>query len=346
MANALTSSGLFGQLFQSPEIAELFSAETMTTHMLAFERAWTTALAAEGVFDAGAAQAALAAMDHFTPDLPALARAADRDGLPVPELVRQIKAAASPAAQSAIHTGATSQDLIDTALMLACKETFALLSQHMETALGALDGLIDAHGTKPLTAHTRMQAALPMRVADRTAVWRAGLVRVASQTPDLALQYGGPVGDRRKVGGKGDVIAASLAETLGLANAPCWHTERARITDIGHWLMQAAGACGKIGQDVALMAQMGQIKLSGTGGSSAMPHKQNPVRAETLVSLARYVAAQQGALGQSLVHEQERSGAAWGLEWMILPDICEAAGASLVGLCGLLSQIDDLGDTT
>lgn len=95
-----------------------------------------------------------------------------------------------------------------------------------------------------------------------------------------------------------------------------------------------SGSLGKFGQDVALLAEMGgEIQLTGGGGSSAMPHKQNPVGAETLVTLARFNAVQVAGLHQSLVHEQERSGAAWALEWLLLPQMVVATGAATKPVC-------------
>ena len=126
-------------------------------------------------------------------------------------------------------------------------------------------------------------------------------------------------------------MRAALAERLGLADHEPWHSDRTPILDIAHAFVLLSGTLGKIGQDVALMAQneIATIRLAGGGGSSAMAHKQNPVGAEVLVALARLNAGLLGTLSQSMVHENERSGAAWTLEWILLPQIAEATGAGL-----------------
>jgi len=139
--------------------------------------------------------------------------------------------------------------------------------------------------------------------------------------------------------------AAELARRLGLADGPCWHSERDCLADFASWLSLVSGALGKIGQDVALMAQneIGEVKLAEGGGSSAMPHKSNPVRAEVLVALARFNAGLLGAEHQALVHENERSGAAWTLEWLTLPQMVAATGAAMrhaAALCGGLRFVD------
>ena len=143
------------------------------------------------------------------------------------------------------------------------------------------------------------------------------------------MQFGGAAGTLEKLGDKGRAVRAALAAALGLGDAPQWQSQRDRIAELGGWLATITGALGKLGQDVALMAQAGgEIALAGGGSSSAMPHKANPVGAEVLVALARFNAAQLGGLHQAMVHEQERSGAAWTLEWLLLPPMLIATGGT------------------
>jgi 3-carboxy-cis,cis-muconate cycloisomerase len=144
-----------------------------------------------------------------------------------------------------------------------------------------------------------------------------------------------------------ETVAAALADALGLPPpGPVWHSARDGVVAYGNWLALVTGSLGKMGQDIALMAQQGieAVRLRGGGTSSAMPHKQNPIAAETLVTLARFNAVQIGGLHQAMVHEQERSGAAWALEWMIMPQMCEATGAALKQAEALLSSIETLGE--
>lgn len=350
MTDLFPHSAVFGSLLQDRDVAACLSGAAFTARMVSFERAWTIALRDAGVVDAQAAQLALDAIDNFTPDISDLGAGSDRDGLPVPALVKQLKSAAGDGAV-AIHQGATSQDVIDTALVLCMLDVLGVMETRLHGVAEQLVQLVDAHGAKPLMARTRMQAANPITAGDRMADWTALVTGAVMRIPALRaeigkLQYGGAVGNRAGVNGQGDVIAASLGQTLGLScDGPVWHTDRSAVVSFGHWLVLVSGALGKIGQDVALMAQqgVGDITLKGGGGSSAMPHKQNPIRAEVLVTLARYVAGQQGILGGALIHEQERSGSAWTLEWLVLPQMAEAAGASLRHGADLLDQITDIG---
>jgi 3-carboxy-cis,cis-muconate cycloisomerase len=141
------------------------------------------------------------------------------------------------------------------------------------------------------------------------------------------------------------LVRKELARILGLQGRPQWHNQRDGIVEFGTTLSLISGSLGKFGQDVALLAQIGgEIRISGGGGSSAMPHKQNPVAAETLVTLARFNATQISGLYQAMIHEQERSGGAWMLEWLILPQMVLATGAALLIAQRLLGQIDRIGE--
>ncbi|RVC10936.1 3-carboxy-cis,cis-muconate cycloisomerase, partial [Mesorhizobium sp. M7A.F.Ca.AU.001.01.1.1] len=151
-------------------------------------------------------------------------------------------------------------------------------------------------------------------------------------------------GTLEKLGDKGPAVRAALAAKLGLGDAPHWQNQRDALADFAGLRKQLSGSLGKCGQDIALMAQGGtEIELSGGGGSSAMPHKQNPVKAEALVALARFNATQLAGMHHALVHEQERSGAAWTLEWLLLPQMVIATAASLRLAAELAAQVESLG---
>lgn len=348
MTNAFTGSGLLGGLLCDPVIAAKFDKSALTIRMLAFEVAWTRALGIVGAASADDAAVALAAIEAFAgADLGA---GSDRDGLPVPTLVAALRGGLPEGAAAAIHSGATSQDVIDTAMVLTCLAALDTLTGRLSGVLSVIDALEARFGAAPLMARTRMQAALPATAALRINAWRRPLarhlVRSKALRADLAeVQIGGAIGLRDRPEGHGEALASHVAAELGLTLGAVWHADRSRMVGFGQWLTLVAGSLGKIGQDVALMAQQGvdEIALSGGGGSSAMAHKQNPVAAETMVALARFVAGQQGVLAQAMIHEQERSGAAWALEWLTLPAMAEATGAALRHADGLLSSVTRIG---
>lgn len=344
MTNAMLQSGLFGNLFRDADIAQEFSAPALLGHMIAFEVAWTQALAASGAVDRPDADRALAALAGFDPTR--FAATSDRDGLPVPALVAHLRAGLPPAAARAIHTGATSQDVIDTAMVLAGLAVLDRMAARLDAVLARLGALDARFGTAPLMARTRMQAALPATVSLRLGAWQRALAAQRDRLPALRaglgqVQVGGAIGAREVP----DAVVQQVAAALGLRAGPVWHTDRSAMVDLGHWFTLVSGTLGKVGQDIALMAQqgIGDIALDAGGASSAMPHKQNPVLAETLVALARHVAGLQGTLAQAMIHEQERSGAAWALEWLTLPAMAEATGAALRHAQDLLGSVRRLG---
>ncbi|MDH3660564.1 MAG: 3-carboxy-cis,cis-muconate cycloisomerase [Alphaproteobacteria bacterium] len=327
----------FATLFGRDDLALLFAPETEIDAMLRFEEALALAEADLGVIPKEAAAAIAEAIAGFAPDVEALKAGVARDGLVAPALIAELRATLDEAHRPHLHKGATSQDVIDTGLVLRLKAAIALLSDDIGGIIAKLDRLADGREDAPLMGRTRMQRALPIRLADRIGIWRHPLVDHLEALAQLkgrllAVQLGGPVGTLETLGAHGPRVRARLAERLELADpGRSWHTERGRVADIAHWLSKVSGSLGKIGQDVVLMAQneIGEAAIGDGGRSSAMPHKRNPVLAELLIALARYNAAAAGAMHQALVHEGERSGSAWALEWLTLPPMIAATGAAL-----------------
>jgi len=338
-----------GALFGDDEVATLWGAEAQLGHMLRFEDTFTAALMGAGIVSQEAGVAARAALAKADLDIDALAAGTQRDGVVVPAFVRQLRAGLD--VPEAIHTGATSQDVIDTALVLTLQQIAQLFDARLGRLIDALDQINARFGKVQITGRTRMQAAMPIAASTRITAWRAPLVAQRDQLHEIAnrvclLQLGGAAGDRSALGDKADTIGRDMAQNLGLGYAPAsWHSTRGGIVELGSALSVLSGSLGKIGQDIALMAQqgVGDIGLSGGGGSSAMPHKSNPVLAELLVTLARFNAAQTGGLHGAMVHEQERSGAAWALEWMIVPQITQATGTALLTAEKLVWKIQRIG---
>lgn len=342
---------LLGDLLGDKIVSTAFSGEAFLAHFCRFEIALTDALGSHGLIDSENAVAIIAGCRSFTPDIQKIRAETVIDGLAVPAFVRQLKAHIGDRYHADVHFGTTSQDLLDTALALSLKginENFALdISVLNET----LQSLIHAYGQNRLMGRTRMQAALPVKACDRIMAWQAPLKRHLTRLERIGsaicvLQLGGAVGTNHVFGEKAAVIAGDMATSLDLGNpAKQWQTERDNLVDYANWLSMVTGTLGKMGQDFCLMAQQGidDVVLKGGGSSSAMPHKQNPIAAETLVTLARFNAVQVSAMHQALVHEQERSGSAWALEWMVLPKMCEATACALKTAHRLAGQVSGMG---
>jgi 3-carboxy-cis,cis-muconate cycloisomerase len=337
---------LLDALTGDAEVAVLLSDEAHVAGILRFEEALAQAEADVGLITTAARDAISEGIRRFNPDWDGLRVGMGRDGVVVPALIQQLREAIGEPYGSDLHFGATSQDAVDSSLVLQLGKIIPVLLARLDGVLVSLDGLESESGTLPLMAHTRMQAALPFTVAEKLQTWRAPLQRQRRELLGLSgyilvVQLGGPVGDRSSFGGKGDEVAERLAAILGLGNAPAWHSDRDRIVSLGSRLASLTGVLGKLGLDVALLAQSerGAVVLRGTGQSSAMPHKSNPVAAEVLVSIARKAAGLAGTLHTSLVHEEERSGSAWTTEWLTLPDLVTLTAASLSLALKLTSQL-------
>ncbi len=346
--SGIFQDAVFGSLFGDPEAMALWSAEAQLDQFRKVEAALSKALAEVGLVPQDQGSRAAAYIRTAPIDRDRLAEGCAKDGLPIPNFVAQLKENAADLA-GAIHTGSTSQDIMDTALSLTIRATNDLLLARLASLTDALADLDRRFGATPMTGRTRMQEALSITVGDRIKAWRDPLLAQAASLIALRprierLQFGGAVGTRHAYGERSDAMAEAMARNLGLTNGPVWHTDRSSLVMFANQLAILSGILGKIGQDITLMAQQGidEIALSGGGGSSAMPHKSNPILAELLVTLARYNASQMSAMHHSLIHEQERSGAAWALEWMVLPDMAVATARALevaVNVCGRVTQM-------
>ena len=269
-------AGLLGDA----EIAALTGPGADLAAMLAFETALAAAEARAGLIPPGAAAAIAQALAGYQADIGALGRQPPATAWWCPS-VRQLRAAVGEPHAARLHFGATSQDVIDTALVLRLKAALPVLAARLAAVIAALDELAERFGSRGLMGRTRMQAAIPITAGARIASWRGPLerhrARLERLMPEvLVVQLGGAAGTLDKLGDQAATVRAGLAAALGLGDAPQWHSQRDRIADLGGWLATTTGALGKLGQDVALMAEAGgEIGLAGGGASSAMPHKSN-----------------------------------------------------------------------
>ena len=258
-----------------------------------------------------------------------------RDGVPVTALLTRLKEALSPEHRDYVHWGTTSQDIVDTAMMLMLRQAMTLFEQRLENTVKDLAILAESHRGTILAARTRNQQAVPTTLALKIVGWIAPLQRHLRRLGHLKyhLQFGGAGGTLAALGPKGLDVAAMLAGELQLSlpRLP-WHNQRDNILEIANWLAGVSGSLGKIAADILMLAQteVGEVRLLGAGRSSAMPQKSNPVLAEVIPALARRNAGLLSTMHQSALHHHERDGAAWTLEWLTLPDMICTTGSSLL----------------
>jgi 3-carboxy-cis,cis-muconate cycloisomerase len=338
---------IFKALLEDAEIAALLGDVAQARAMVDFEIALAKVEAELGVIPAEAGRAITAALADFQPDLDDLAAGTVAAGVPIPALLAQLRGAVGGAEASFVHWGATSQDVIDTALVLQLRKVLQILRARLARLRAALVRLIDQHPDAVLVARTRFQQALPTMFALKAAGWLAPLQRHQERLRELeprlmAVQFGGAAGNLAALGERGVEVMDALAAELALASPPMpWHSQRDTLAELASWLALVTGTLGKLGHDLLLMAQneIGEIREAAGGGSSTMPQKSNPILSEALVTLARRNATLVAGVHQAMLHAHERDGAAWQLEWTILPDMASCTGAALAHAASLAETI-------
>lgn len=346
MTASVFDSLIYGRLFADDAIAALFDDREQVRAMLRVEAALARAEAASGVIPEPAAQRIVAAAESLDPDPAGLAETTSENGVPVSALVTRLRAAVGGEAASYVHWGATSQDIVDTALVLQLCDAATLMDERLADLGRKLSDLARRHADTPMLARTRSQAAVPTSFGLKAAGWAAPLQRHRTRLAELKpralmVQLGGAAGTRSVLGSAGTAVVAELARELSLGSTTVpWHAQRDGVAELAGWLSLVTGSLAKLAQDIILLAQTGIDEVHpGGGGSSTMPQKRNPVGAELLVALARHNVALLGEMHQALVHNHERDGAAWTSEWIALPQMTVAAGTALSRAAGLVDVL-------
>lgn len=312
--------------------------------MLDVEAALARALERAGRAPAGAGEAVTAALAALDVDPAELGARALGAGNPVVPLVADAVGAVPEPYRAAVHLGATSQDVMDSALMVLADHARDLVLDHLDRALAAAVGLAQEHRDTLMVARTLGQPALPTTFGAKVAGWLDGLRAAADglRAAELAVQLGGAAGTLAAYEGAGTDVAAFLAEELGLADpGRPWHTERSRVWALAQALAAVPLAAGKVGTDVALMSQgeVGELSEGTPGGSSAMPQKKNPVASVLLVAAARRVPGLVSTVLSAGLHEHERATGSWHAEWAPLRDLFRLAGGSAARVADLLEGL-------
>ncbi len=333
-------SALFGKLFSDHELAPLFDDRAQIQAMVAVEVALAAAEAKVGVIPRPAAEAIASAANGADIDPSSLAEGTASAGVPVPALVDALRQRVGGEAARYVHWGATSQDIVDSALVLRLRSALDIFDRRLQALVARLAILADRHRATVMVGRTRSQHAVPTTFGLKVAGWLAPVLdhrdRLAELRPRLlTLSFGGAAGTLAALGDGGLGVAEALAEELGLGLPPMpWHTRRDGLAELGGWLSLVTGSLGKLGLDIALLAQseVGEVREGGGpgfGGSSTMPQKANPISSEVLITAARMNAGLLATLHQAMAQEHERGGPGWQLEWLTLPQMVVLTGAAL-----------------
>lgn len=350
MSSGPAASAILAPLFADPEVDRLFSDAANAAAMIEVEAALARAEAALGIVPAAAAERIAATCRTFTADLDALGTGTEQSGVPVISLVDQLRRAVGGEAAAFVHWGATSQDIVDTGLVLRLGRAADIYRGRLDKLIDLLIDLVERHRTAVMAGRTRFQLALPITFGLKAAGWLGALARDRRRLDELTprlltVQFGGAAGTLAALDRDGVKVMRRLAEelSLGIGGGP-WHTARDRIVEFGTWLALVTGTLGKIGQDLVLLAQneVGEIReaAEGRGGSSTMPQKVNPVTAEMLIAGARMNATLVSALHQAMLQEHERGGPGWQVEWLTLPQMAVLTGGALRQGLALLGRIE------
>jgi 3-carboxy-cis,cis-muconate cycloisomerase len=347
-------ANLLDPLFTTDQMREIFSDRRRLQSMLDFEAALARALARAGVAPATFLPAIESQCNASLYSVDALAREAAPAGNPAIPLVKHLTARVAKADEKAaafVHWGATSQDVMDTGLVLQLREAFASLESALAKLAEAAACIIEAHGSTMLPGRTWLQQGPPVTLGLKAAGWLDAIERHRTRLREtrqraIVLQFGGAVGTLAALGSRGPAVAGALAEELKLPlpNLP-WHAHRDRLAELAAMLGLLVGTLGKIARDVSLMAQTEVDEVAepfapGRGGSSTMPHKRNPVGCAVALAAAIRVPALVSTMLTAMVQEHERGLGGWHAEWEALPEICLLGAGALEDITHVLGHLE------
>ena len=337
------SNQLFDRYFISAAMAAVFSDTGRVQGMLDFEAALARAEARVGLIPQSAVAPIEAACRAERYDFAELAEAialAGNSAIPLVKALGRQVAAVDPQAERYVHLGATSQDAMDTGLVLQLRQACALLDADLAQLAEALAQQAERYADCVLPGRTWLQHATPvtlgMKLAGSLGAITRHRQRLAELKPRLlVLQFGGAAGTLAALGEQGWAVSEALAEELQLVlpDQP-WHTQRDRLVEFASLLGLIAGSLGKLGRDLSLLmqtdvAEVFEPSAVGKGGSSTMPHKRNPVGAAVLIAAATRAPGLVATLFAAMPQEHERSLGLWHAEWQTLPELCGLVSGAL-----------------
>jgi 3-carboxy-cis,cis-muconate cycloisomerase len=342
-------SSLYGGLFNDPDTARLFTDSAEITAMLRVEGTLALVQGTLGLIPAPAAAFLHRACLDMDIDPAALGAETAINGVPVPALIAAIRRAIADAPDHAqwLHWGATSQDIMDTGLALRLQELTAAWEGRLAALALDLGTLAETHADLPMAARTYGQTATPTSFGAVVASWGHPLLRHLARLGAVKaglcqVSLSGAAGTLSAMGVMGPKVRADLAQALGLSDpGQSWHAERDGIAAFATWMAGLTASIGKMAEDLLLLTQsgIGEVAITGSGGSSTMPQKQNPVGPAVLVAIARQTAGLAYTIQGAAMPRQQRDGAAWFTEWLALPQLCILTGRALTLALDLTQRI-------
>jgi 3-carboxy-cis,cis-muconate cycloisomerase len=337
-ASSTPYGGLLGGLPGDPPVDAAVGDRSWVTAMLRAEAALAAAQATVGLVPAAAAEVigrVAGSRDYDPGDLGSAAAASGNPVVPLAAWLTRDVAAQDEDAAGWVHRGATSQDILDTALMMVADEAVARILHLLDRCASTLVRLATRHASTLMAGRTLGQLAAPTTFGLTVTVWLTGIdaatVQLRASRSWLAVQLGGPVGTGVAWSPQLPELLEAFAAVTGLRAATPWHTDRSRVVELAASLGQAVSACAKIATDVVTLSQneIGEVRegaAPGRGGSSAMPHKHNPVGSVLIRSAAVRAPGLVATVLSAAVHDGQRATGAWHAEWSPLRDLLHLAG--------------------
>jgi 3-carboxy-cis,cis-muconate cycloisomerase len=345
---------VFESLYATDAMRDVFCDRARIARMLDFEAALAQAEAAVGIIPQAAADEIARQCDAGRFDLAAIAKASRNAGnlaIPLVAALTRNVAAASAQAKGYVHWGATSQDAIDTGLVLQLRDALTLIDAGIDRVATALSAQARTHAATVLAGRTWLQQALPTTLGVKLAGVVSALARhrqrlASARAGVLVVQFGGAAGTLASLGEQGLAVTDALARRLSLdvPDLP-WHTQRDRLCDVASVLGMLTATLGKLARDLSLLAQteVGEVlepALPGRGGSSTMPQKRNPVGASIALAAAVRVPGLVSTMLTAAVQEHERGLGNWPAEWETLPEIALLASGALEAMAEVVEGLD------
>ena len=340
MGSTVFDSVLYRDMFGTAEMRAVFSDAGFLARCLEVEAALARAQAALGMIPAAAAREISAKAHPGILDFERLQRETEVVGYPILPLVRQLAAACAGDAGHYVHWGATTQDIMDSALVLQLRTALELVAADLAAVSLALETLARRHRDTPMAGRTHLQQALPITFGFKAAVWRAPIERhrerLAQLRPRVLVgQFGGAAGTLASLGDQGLAVRAALMRELGLGEpAITWHVARDGLAEAVLFTGLVTASLAKIATDVMLMmaTELGEAFEPfehGRGGSSTMPQKRNPISSELIVACAKLVRQHGALMLDAMVQDFERATGPWHAEWIALPESFLATAGAL-----------------
>ena len=345
---------IFRRMTTTPQMMSIFDDIGMLQAMLDFEKALAAAGSKCNIFEPAIADAIAKYCQVSKFSIPDLSELASQHGTIVVPLVQHLTnlvAVKDKPASGWVHYGATSQDVIDTAIIIQLKKALVILERDVQRLVSALENLINKYGNQIMIGRTLLQPSVPITFGQKVLGWKSALLRnwkriEINATEASVLQFGGAAGNLSSLGPDGQRVRESLSEILELGLPDdVWHTHRDRIVALCSSVSILVGGLGKIALDISLLlqAEVGEVSEksdSSRGRSSAMPHKRNPVNCLVALAGAKRTPHLLATLLDAMPHEHERALGGWQVEWVTIPAIFEVAAGSISAVADMCEGLE------